>query len=188
MKKKLNISILVFCLVLLNACTGAKKSAVSFSDKEITWLNFEQVAEINKKNPRKVIVEVYTDWCGWCKKMDKTTFQHPEIIKYINQNYYAVKFNGEIKETVTLKDKKYKFVEVPDKRGYNELAYEFLDGKMNYPSLVFLDEKLDRIQTIAGFQKAPTLDVILNYFASNSHQKTPWKAYEASFQSKIVEE
>ena len=88
MKKNLNISILVFCLVLLNACTGAKKSAVSFSDKEITWLNFEQVAELNKKNPRKVIVEVYTDWCGWCKKMDKTTFQHPEIIKYINQNYY----------------------------------------------------------------------------------------------------
>ena len=81
--------------------------------------------------------------------MDKTTFQHPEIIKYINQNYYAVKFNGEIKETVTLKDKKYKFVEVPDKRGYNELAYEFLDGKMNYPSLVFLDEKLN-IKNIEG--------------------------------------
>ncbi|MGB1204706.1 MAG: thioredoxin family protein [Chitinophagales bacterium] len=188
MKKILNASAIVLCFVLFSACTGAKKSTVSFNDKEINWLNFEQVAKLNQEAPRKVIVEVYTDWCGWCKKMDKTTFQHPKIIKYINQNYYAVRFNGEIKETVKLNDKQYKFVEVPDKRGYNELAYEFLDGKMNYPSLVFLDEKLELIQNIAGFQKAPTLDVILNYFASNSHTKTPWKAYEASFQSKILEE
>ena len=67
--------------------------------QEINWISIEEAEIANKKEPRKVFIDVYTDWCGWCKKMDASTFEDPQIIKYLNENYYCVKLDGEDKNT-----------------------------------------------------------------------------------------
>src|SRR6056297_2237383 len=73
----------------------------AFSQKDkVQWYSFEKAVELNKKEPKKILVDVYTDWCGWCKKMKKNTFNHPEIAKYINENFYPVRFNAETDKTV----------------------------------------------------------------------------------------
>ena len=61
--------------------------------QEINWISLEEVVEFQKTEPKNVIIDVYTNWCGPCKLMDKNTFSNPEIVSYINKNYYAVKFN-----------------------------------------------------------------------------------------------
>ena len=73
-------------------------SCISLSaqnEAQIKWMTFEQMQEAQKKQPRKVIIDMYTDWCGWCKRMDKNTFEHPVIAAYMNENFYAIKFNAE---------------------------------------------------------------------------------------------
>ena len=68
--------------------------------KKINWMTFEEAVKLNETAPKKIFIDVYTDWCGWCTKMDQTTFVDPMIVEYMNENFYAVKFNAEQKEPV----------------------------------------------------------------------------------------
>jgi len=66
--------------------------------QEVNWLTWNEAAELaaTDKNPKKVFIDVYTDWCGWCKKMDKDTFQNPTVAAYMSENYYMVKLEKRI--------------------------------------------------------------------------------------------
>lgn len=144
---------------------------------QINWLTWEEAQAKNKVEPRKFIVDVYTQWCGWCKKMDKATFQNADIASYINKNYYAIKFDAETKTDIQVKEKIYKYIR-QGTSGYHQLAAEITFGKLSYPTIVFLDEHLNVIQPIPGYKDAISLEKILKYFAENYYKTTPWKKYE----------
>jgi len=146
----------------------------------INWMTWEQMMEKSKTQPRKVIVDVYTDWCGWCKRMDATTFKDACLAKYINQNYYAVKFDAEQKQDIVFKDKTYHFVK-NGMRGYHELAAEITHGQLSFPTVVFLDEKIEVIQSIPGYRDTKEMEIIATYFGRNEHLKTPWETYQKNY-------
>ncbi len=147
---------------------------------QINWLSWEKAQEKNQKAPRKIIVDVYTQWCGWCKKMDKETFVQPEICDYINKHYYAVKFDAGSTADIELKGKVYKYIKT-SKGGYHELASEIMFGKMSYPTIVFMDEDFKILQPIPGYKDPHALDKIMKYFAEDYYKTTPWKKYEEMY-------
>lgn len=151
-------------------------------DGGIEWLTMEEAMARHEKEPRYWIIDVYTDWCGWCKRMDAGTFTDPHIVKEIQEHYYAVKLDAEQKEDIVIKDRTYKFVN-QGQRGYHELAAELLQGRMSYPTVVFLDKNANMIQPLAGYQVAPDLHPILQFFSSESYQSVPWPDYKAAYQS-----
>ena len=63
--------------------------------QEINWISFSDALEAQKTVPKKIFMDVYANWCGPCKLLDKHTFSNKDLIAYVNQNFYAVKFNGE---------------------------------------------------------------------------------------------
>src|SRR4249919_2233805 len=71
--------------------SGKSATAAPVNYKEVNWMSIDDVQVAMKKQPRKVWIDVYTDWCGWCKRMDKTTFSDPNVIRYMNKHFYAVK-------------------------------------------------------------------------------------------------
>ena len=73
----------------------------NMSHAQIDWMTMDQALAAQKLEPKKIFMDVYTDWCGPCKLLDKKTFSNKKVIRYINQHYYAVKFNGEGTESVT---------------------------------------------------------------------------------------
>lgn len=148
----------------------------------IQWLTVAEAAEKMKTQKRKIFVDVYTDWCGWCKKMEQTTFEDKAVVKYISENYYAVRFDAEQKEDIVWNGKTYKFKSVGN-RGYHELAAEWMGGRMSYPTTVYIEDDYSLIQAIPGFLEADKFEAILNYFGSNAHKKTPWESYEKNFVS-----
>ena len=154
-------------------------SSVSFG-QEINWLTWEEVSEKMHEEPRKVMVDVYTEWCGYCKKMDKTTFVDKELVEYINKHYYVVKFDAEYKKPIYLHGTEYKYVN-KGKKGYHELASVILRGRLKYPTLVFMDSNLEVIQPIPGYRDAKTLMMILDYYEGDHHKKIPWKTYTQSY-------
>ena len=163
---------------------GSTKPALEVRDnKEIHWLTWEQMQEAMKKAPKKVFVDVYTDWCGWCKRMDASTFTDSNIIAYMNKNYYCIKYNAEHKEPVTLKGKEYKFVQ--DGRGYHELANYLLQGRFSYPTGVYLNETLDLIGPVPGYQEPKMMDKILHYFSEGFYLKMEWPVFEKEYVSPI---
>jgi len=151
-------------------------SVETCAQEKIKWYTIEQVQELSADHPKKIFVDVYTDWCGWCKKMDATTFQDPKIIKQLNQNFYAVKLNAEGKEDIRFKNRVYKFVP-QGQRGYHELAAAFLQGKLSYPTTVYLDENLNLIQPIPGYMEVKDLEPILIFLGEDRYKNQTWQEF-----------
>ena len=167
----------IFCLFIVSKTT-------TLQAQNMNWYTWEEVVELQKKEPRKVFIDVYTDWCGWCEKMDKATFQQPDIAKYVNENFYAIKFDAEQKEAIEIGGKSYQYV-ASGRRGYHELAAEITRGKLSFPTIVFLNSKMELIQPIPGFKDVPTFEMIMTFFAEDNHKKTPWSVYQKSYKSFI---
>lgn len=154
------------------------QSIDAFSQDKIKWYTIEEVQKLNEQNPKKIYIDVYTDWCGWCKKMDATTFQDPRIIKELNNNFYAVKLNAESEKNITFKNKVYKYVS-QGARGYHELAAVLLNGKLSYPTSVYLDENLNMIQPVPGYMTVKNLEPILIFLGEDYYKKLSWKDFLA---------
>ena len=158
---------------------------LSQAQNEIQWLTWEEMQIMQKRESRKILVDVYTDWCGWCKRMDKNTFQKGDIARYVNDNYYAVKFDAEYKNDITFNGIEYKFVN-SGKRGHHELAAMILKGRLSFPTVVFLDEELKVIQPIPGYQDPKSMELIITYFARDYYRSTPWKKYTTMYNSNLI--
>ena len=163
--------------------------AVSFlstdlNAQKVDWLTWEEALEKNQKEKRKFLVDVYTNWCSWCRKMEKRTFSNPVISEYVNANYYPVKFNAEQKQDIIYNNKVYKYVGGGfGNKGYHELAREIMRGKLSYPTVVFIDSNLEVIQPIPGFQDAKNFEMIMTFFAENHYKSTPWRTFASNFES-----
>jgi thioredoxin-related protein len=171
---------IVLCILFINgnSFAGSKDA----ENKKINWLSFEDAVKLSKENPKKMFIDVYTDWCTWCKIMDRKTFTDPIIIDYINKSYHAVKFDGEGKDPVQFKGKMYRFVE-SEGRGHHELAAHLLKGKLLYPSYAILDEKLDALEPIRGFKEPPHMDMYLKYFGENHYKNIGYYKFRENYKS-----
>lgn len=152
----------------------------SGQEANINWLTVEQLEEKIAEEPRKVMVDIFTDWCTWCVKMDQSTFRNEHIVDYINRNFYAVKFDAEQKEDLVFQGENYSYVR-HGLRGYHELAVALTKGRLSFPTVVFLDEDLNNIQAIRGFQTALRFEQIMTYFANDYHKSMPWRKYSESY-------
>ena len=127
--------------------------------ERINWVSWEQAQDQMKTQKRKIIVDIITDRCMWCKQMDNTTFQDAKLVKYINTNYYAIKFNAEQATVINFKGKSYDFIP-KGRSGIHELAIEITNGKLNsFPTLVVMDEEFNTIQPLSGFKSKEELDI-----------------------------
>lgn len=169
--------------------------AQSFIDKITTkdntlspvhWYSFGEAVELQKKNPKPIMVDIYTNWCGPCKMMSANTFGNPTIAKYLNENFYPVKFNAETFDTV-----KFNGIVFTNKnpagtqRPVHDFAISILDGKLSYPSVVFLNEEIKKIQTIVGYYQAQQFEPIMHFFGSGKYKNTSWDDFQKSFVTEL---
>ena len=112
----------------------------------INWMSLEKAIESQKNNPKNILVDVYTNWCGPCKLMDKNTFQNKEIARFINEHYYAVKFNGEGNEIVSFRGREFSNIEYDEsksqRRNSSHQFTQFL-GISAYPTTLFFDKEMN---------------------------------------------
>ena len=174
---KKNLILLVAAIIMAPACMFAQNSGVN-------WVSIEEAEKMNREKPKKIMVDVYTDWCGWCKKMDKETFSHPVIAEYINKHYYAVKLDAEGKEEIKFNGTTFKFVP-HGSRGYHELAAGLLSGKMSYPSVAYLNEELQLLGAVPGYMTPISIEPLLNYIAEDKFTSQSLEEYQKTFESKL---
>lgn len=74
------------------------------AQEAISWLDFESGFAKAQKEKKMLLVDVYTNWCYWCKVMDKETYTDADIIKKINEHFVTVKLNPEIAKTYKFGD------------------------------------------------------------------------------------
>ncbi|UZO81291.1 thioredoxin fold domain-containing protein [Aquimarina sp. ERC-38] len=167
-------------------------ATTAISAQEVNWISMNDALEAQKKEPKKIIMDVYTSWCGPCKLLDKNTFHNKDVVNYINKNYYAVKFNAEGEEVIEYNDFTYTNPNYnPKKKGRNSQHFFANALKIQgYPSIVFFDEAGNLITPVTGYKTPKQLEIYLKMVASNDYKKLTtadaWKTYEKSFTNTFV--
>ena len=137
----------------------------------IKWVTYEEATELSKKKKKKIFIDVYTDWCGWCKKMDNTTMKDPRVVEYMNKKFYAVKLNAE-----SPKASAYKGTPVTER----ELATRIFKAN-GYPTTLYLSEGEDLIFNLPGYREAGELDRILHFVGEDKFKTQTWEQFNASY-------
>ncbi|MFT5886861.1 MAG: thioredoxin-related protein [Arcticibacterium sp.] len=173
MLKKISLLLLAVSAFTFSSSFKAKTGPVA----TINWMSVEEAYAAAQKNPKKTIIDVYTGWCGWCKVMDKKTFTNPEVVKYVNENFYAVKLDAETQNSITLGTTTYNY---NTQNRANDIAVALLQGKMSYPSIVYLDEEFNMIQPIPGYMEARAFHEVITFIGEDYHKKETFDAYKAN--------
>lgn len=171
----------VFILVSIVAL-----ASVSFKPVEkpgalsINWMTWDMAVKLNKEHPKKIFIDVYTQWCGWCKRMDQTTYLDKDIINYLNANFYSVRLDAETRDTMHFNNHNFVNANPTEKGSVNELAYSLLDGKMEYPTTVYMDENFGRLTVAPGYLTTSELKIVLTFFAENKYKTMSYEDYKKS--------
>ncbi|WP_166967229.1 thioredoxin family protein [Yeosuana marina] len=169
-------------------------TSVTSIAQEINWVSFDEALALQKKTPKKIMMDVHTNWCGPCKMLDKNTFHNIDVVNYVNKNYYAVKFNGEGNETINYKGQTFANPnynpELANKRNSAHQLASYLQISA-YPTIVFFDENGDVIAPIRGYQKPTQLELFLKMFKNDEYKtldtQEKYALYRAEFKPEFKE-
>ena len=146
--------------------------------EKVQWLTVEQLHAAYRQNPKPILVDIYTNWCGWCKVMDKETYNNDKVAAYINEKYYAVKINAESKDSIEWNGKKYGYNAT---NKVNELAVYLMYGQMSYPSTIFLSSLNAQAANMAGYLKPKQIEPPLKYFGDGAYKTKDYPAFMKNF-------
>ena len=181
----------IFLFVGISACfLGAKALAgipfhisdttiiTTVQNEKLQWLTLAEAEAKTTSQKKAIIIDLYTDWCGWCKVMDKNTYTNPQVVQYIRDKFYPVKLNAETREVLTWRGKEFKY---NDMYRVHDYAILLTGGQLSYPSTVILPADGSAPQVIPGYLKAPEMELILKYFGEGHYGKTPFETYRKGF-------
>lgn len=146
----------------------------------IKWHSIDQAIQLASQEPRVLVIDVYTDWCGWCKRMDATTFSDPEVVEIMNEHFYPVKLDAEGKEDIVIGDRTFKFVD-NGRRGYHEIAVVVTRGRLSYPTISYVDAQGKVLEAAPGYKTADQFRVYLAYYADGAYKSQSFDEFSAGY-------
>ncbi|MBL7891096.1 MAG: DUF255 domain-containing protein [Bacteroidia bacterium] len=180
MKKLLTPAAFLLILILSGFKGGEEKK--SPPEEQIKWYTFQEAYNLNKTKPKKIFIDVYTDWCGWCKKMDAYTFKDQRVIKLMNKYFYAVKLDAEMKDTVRMDSAQFVNPNPNGMRSTHQLASALLNNQMSYPTTVYLNEKFGLLsQPVPGYQTPESIEPIMVFLGEELFNKQTWEEFMKTY-------
>lgn len=153
-----------------------KKSATPTTDKKtMRWYTLDEAMDYARRDNKKVMIFVGTDWCGYCRMMQKKAFTNPDVIEYMNEKVCPVKLNAWTKEDIWFQGYKFKFM--PELH-IHQLAYQLLEGRMEYPTAVFITYRGEILGPVRGYMEHKPLLKVLRYYGEDLYLKQSWEDYK----------
>jgi len=152
-------------------------------EHKIRWYSIEEADKLIKESPRPIFIDTYTDWCGWCKKLDQDTFSNPVIAEILSTKFYPVKFNAEGKNEILFQGRT--FINDGKSGNTHQLAVALLKGQLSYPTVVFMNEKGQLLAPVPGYRNAKDMEELLSYFAEKAYEKQNFQDFQKSFKGKV---
>ncbi|MEO6456134.1 MAG: DUF255 domain-containing protein [Ginsengibacter sp.] len=166
------ILLLFSCLIIFSF------SYVMPTNEELVWSGLKEISVKLKKQEKPVLIDLYTDWCHWCKVMDKKTYGNQKVINYLSKNFYVAKVNAETKDSLTWDTKTYFY---NSHYLINEFALYATKGQPGFPTTVILPSENSQPISISGFLEPKELEPILKYFGEREYLTKTFTEYKKTF-------
>ena len=147
--------------------------SVESLSQEIKWISLEDAVYLQEAAPRNIIIDMYTKWCGPCKLLDRNTFANKDVAKYINDNFYAVKFNAEGNDIVNFKGYTFENPNYdPSKANRRNSSHQLSQAFriQAFPTIVFLDKSSNLLHKLRGNKTPKQLEVYLKLFTDENYK------------------
>jgi len=129
---------------------------------EIDWKKYDQGMALAKKQNKKIFLHFRTDWCAYCKKMEKTTFKKNTVIRFLNDHFISIKVDGDREKKIT-SDYRVK----------------------GFPDNWFMNEKRKIVLNLPGYLEPKALLFYLKYLHTDSYKTmTPTEYYKSGSKTK----
>ncbi|HLP18497.1 MAG TPA: thioredoxin family protein [Bacteroidota bacterium] len=138
-----------------------------------TWESFNAGMEKAKAQKKTVLVDIYTDWCSWCKKMDANVYTDAKVKDYLKKKYTIIKLNAESTTPIMYKGKQMSPAEFAQGMGVT-----------GYPATLFMKSNGDGITLVPGYAEAPKFLEILTYIGENRWERQKFEDYLKEIGSK----
>jgi len=148
--------------------------------EHLQWMSLSEATASLQKEKRPVLIDLYTDWCGWCKVMDKKTYSNKHVIQYVQDKFYPVRVNAESRETLMWAGKSYNFN--PNYKS-NEFAIYVTQGRLEFPTTVIIPADGSEPQAIPGYLETKDFELIVKYFGEGGYNKIPFNEFQKSFKA-----
>lgn len=147
--------------------------------ESIRWMkNIDDAIDFARAQDKKIIIDIYTDWCSWCRLMQKKTYQNPKIAQYMNQKYCAVRLNAWHKKEIWFRGYRYKYV---PEFNIHQLAYQLLEGNLKYPTAIIMTKDLEILTPVRGFAEPNEMEKILRFYGEDVYKTKNWAEYKAEY-------
>lgn len=144
------------------------------------WISLQEAEQSFQQEKRPILIDLYTDWCGWCKVMDRKTYRNQKVSAYLANKFYTVKFNAEGKSEVLWKGKKFSY---NSQYRTHEFAMYLSSGQLSYPTTVILPADGSAPQAIPGYLEPKDFEIVLKYFGEGYYGKMPFQQFQRQFKS-----
>lgn len=186
MKKTIIITLAVVTAVGTFAYLSNTASALKLEEStEIHWYTLEEAQKLSDAAPRKIFLDISTSWCGWCKTMDANTFRNPTIAKYMNATYYCVKLDAETHDTLVFNGQKYGNRGALNTRSANDFAVAILQGRLSYPSFVFISKDRLSITIMQGYMPPEQFEPYLHYYGEDKEKTMTYDEFIKTFKTEL---
>ncbi|MBU0987134.1 MAG: thioredoxin family protein [Proteobacteria bacterium] len=120
----------------------------SAAAESIKWYRYDIGIDLAAAQKKKILVYFYTQWCPYCKKMDREVFSDPAVISFLNENFISIKVDM---------DKQKKLAVAFNVRGV--------------PANWFLSDKGEKIGNIPGYVRTDMFMKLLKYVHSDGYKE-----------------
>lgn len=145
---------------------------------KIKWMSLAEAEKAAKINPRPILIDLYTSWCGWCKVMDKKTYDNETVAAYLQDKFYPVKLDAETRDSISWAGRKFAYNK---QYRINEFAIYLTQGDLSFPTTIFFNDLKTGPQNISGYLKPEELEPIAKYFGEGHFGKITFQSFHESF-------
>lgn len=144
-----------------------QESAEGAAKPAVQWLAYGEALQKAEKEDKHVIVDFYTNWCGWCKVMDRKTYADPAVVDLLSQHFVLAKINAESGR---------KFAVGSEEMSGRDLARQF--GVTQFPMTWFLKPDGSRLANLPGYIPAERFTKVLEYVHERRYAEAPAESTE----------
>jgi thioredoxin-related protein len=181
------VSLFFWCCLLLAGCArkpaapeGANVGADGGSGEgRIEWMSLEQAAGSQATEKRPVLIDLYTDWCGWCRQMDRKTYSNRQVAQYIREKFYPVKVDAESRSAISWNGSSYSF---DQGSRTNSFAVDLTHGRLEFPTTIIIPPG-EEPQAIPGYMAPRELELLVKYFGEGNNHKMSFGDYQKNFKA-----